>query len=128
MRRVGPQFEVQQQGAKEFPGDLTIFEAVTAASPKPESANLGRVRLIRADPRDPTVLVVNLSEMIDSGDSTFNVLVHERDIIYVPPTLMAQFGYFLQALLFPVTIVMNSVFGVFGYYNRLMYYGNQGFF
>ena len=120
--------EVQTQGAQKFPGDITIFEAVTQAKPKGETANLGRVRLIRADPRDPQVLVVNLSEMIDSGDSTFNVLVHERDIIFVPPTMMAQFGYFLQALLFPVTVVMNSVFGVFGYYNRLMYYGNQGFF
>jgi protein involved in polysaccharide export with SLBB domain len=120
--------EVSSQGAQPFTGDITIFEAVTAAKPKGESANLGRVRLIRADPRDPQFLVVNLSEMIDTGDSTFNVLIHERDIIFVPPTMMAQLGYFLQALLYPVTIVMNSVFGVFSNYNRLLYYGNQGFF
>jgi polysaccharide export outer membrane protein len=120
--------EVSGQGAQPFTGDITIFEAVTAAKPKPETANLGRVRLIRADPRDPQVLIINLSEMINTGDSTFNVLIHERDIIFVPPTMMAQLGYFLQAILFPVTIVMNSIFGVFSNYNRLLYYGNQGFF
>jgi len=72
------------QGAKPFTGDITIFEAVTSADPKPDSANLGRVRLIRADPRDPQIQVINLSEIIDTGDSAFNVLIHERDIIQVP--------------------------------------------
>jgi protein involved in polysaccharide export with SLBB domain len=120
--------EINTQGAKPFTGDLTIFEAVTAANPKGDTANLGRVRLIRADPKDPQVLVVNLSEIIESGDSTFNVLVHERDIIYVPPTMLAQFGYFLQALLFPVRIVMMSVFNSFFYFTRWQYYQNQGFF
>jgi protein involved in polysaccharide export with SLBB domain len=120
--------EVGTEGAKPFTGDLTIFEAVTTANPKRDSANLGRVRLIRADPKDPQVLVVNLSEIIDTGDSTFNVLVHERDIIFVPPTLLAQFGYFLEALLFPVKIVLTSVFNSFFYFTRLQYYQNQGFF
>jgi len=120
--------EVATQGGQLFTGDITIFEAVTQAKPKPETANLGRVKLIRADPRDPQVMIVNLSEMIHNGDSTFNVLIHERDIIFVPPTMMAQLGHFLQAMLYPVTVVMNSVFGVFGYYNRFMYYGGQGFF
>jgi protein involved in polysaccharide export with SLBB domain len=120
--------EVGTEGAKDFKGDLTIFEAVTSANPKRDSANLGRVKLIRADPTDPQVLVVNLSEIIENGDSTFNVLVHERDIIFVPPTLLAQFGYFLEALLFPVKIVLTSVFNSFFYFTRLQYYQNQGFF
>lgn len=120
--------EVGVEGAKDFKGDLTIFEAVTSANPKRDSANLGRVKLIRADPTDPQILIVNLSEIIENGDSTFNVLVHERDIIFVPPTLLAQFGYFLEALLFPVKIVLTSVFNSFFYFTRLQYYQNQGFF
>ena len=120
--------EVSQQGAKPFTGDLTIFEAVTAAVPKSDSANLGRVKLIRADPRDPQIQIINLSEIIDTGDSTFNVLVHERDIIYVPPTMLAQFGYFLEALLFPVRIVLASVFTAIFNLLRLQYYQDQGFF
>jgi hypothetical protein len=45
---------VATQGEQPFPGDLTIFEAVMRASPTKDTANLGRVRLIRADPQDPS--------------------------------------------------------------------------
>jgi protein involved in polysaccharide export with SLBB domain len=76
--------EVGAEGKQQFPGDLTVFEAVMAASPDDRTANLGRVRVIRADPRDPLILYVNLAELLNSGDSTFNVHVHERDIIVVP--------------------------------------------
>jgi len=120
--------EVTAQGAKPFTGDITIFEAVTAASPKGDSANLGRVKLIRADPRDPQILVINLSEIIDSGDSTFNVLIHERDIIYVPPTMLAQLGYFLDTLLFPIRLVITSIAGAIFSLDRLQYYQGRGYF
>ncbi|MCK6446302.1 MAG: polysaccharide biosynthesis/export family protein [Planctomycetes bacterium] len=124
--------EVGQEGSKPFPGDLTIFEAVTSARPNPQTANLGRVRLIRADPRDPLVITCNLSEIVETGDSTFNILVSERDIIYVPPTMMAQLGYFLSDLLFPVQKVMQSLFsfgrGGFGFNNRRGGLGLQGGF
>jgi protein involved in polysaccharide export with SLBB domain len=120
--------EVTGQGAKPFTGDITIFEAVTAANPKPDSANLGRVKLIRADPRDPQITVINLSEIIDTGDSTFNVLVHERDIIYVPPTFLARVGYALQTALFPVRLVLNSLAGAIFTLGQLSYYQDRGFF
>jgi len=120
--------EVTGQGAKPFTGDITIFEAVTAASPKPDSANLGRVKLIRADPRDPQILIVNLSEIIDTGDSTFNVLIHERDIIYVPPTFLAKVGYALQTILFPVRLVLTSLAGAIFTLGQLSYYQDRGFF
>ena len=79
--------EVTNQGAQDFQGDLTIFEAVTQAQPRKDSANLGRVRLIRADPRDPTLqtlVTIDLQRLIETGDSTHNVHVMERDIIHVP--------------------------------------------
>jgi polysaccharide export outer membrane protein len=120
--------EVNTQGAQPFEGDITIFEAVTRASPKPDSANLGRVRLIRADPRDPQIQVINLSDIIDTGDSTFNVLVHERDIIYVPPTMFAQLGYVLQTALFPIRLVLNSLAGAIWSLGQLSYYQDRGFF
>ena len=120
--------EVTGQGSKPFTGDITIFEAVTDADPKPDSANLGRVRLIRADPRDPQIQVINLSEIIDTGDSTFNVLVHERDIIYVPPTFLARIGYALQTALFPIRIVLTSLAGAIWSLGQISYYQDRGFF
>jgi protein involved in polysaccharide export with SLBB domain len=120
--------EVSAQGAKPFKGDVTIFEAVTSAGPKPDSANLGRVKLIRADPRDPQILIVNLSEIIDTGDSTFNVLIHERDIIYIPPTMLAQVGYFIETALFPVRLVLTSLAGAIFTLGRLQVYQQRGWF
>lgn len=111
--------EVNQIGGQPFPGDLTVFEALVDAQPIRETANLGRVRLIRPDPNDQLVLVLDLSEMMESGDSTFNVHVQENDIIFVPATLLAQFGYFLDTLLFPVKLVLtglsNAFFAVFAF-------------
>lgn len=101
--------EVAQQGEVDFPGDLTLFQAVTRAKPKDETANLGRVRLIRADPKDPFVQTYDLGDMISHGYSTFNVKVQENDIIYVPPSMMAEIGYFLDTLFFPVKQVLSGL-------------------
>jgi len=107
--------QVGGDGAQDFNGDLTVFEAVMKASPNENSANLGRVRLVRPDPVDPIVVTINVGDMILTGDSTFNIHVRERDIIYVPPTLLAQLGFFINDLLFPVNEVLRSVSGaVFG--------------
>jgi polysaccharide biosynthesis/export protein len=76
--------DVVSEGGQELTGDMTIFEAVTKAQPRKDSANLGRVRLIRADPRDPFARTIDLQHMIETGDSTSNVHVQERDVIYVP--------------------------------------------
>ena len=101
--------EVQRQGPQRFPGDLTIFEAVYGAAPSEDTANLGRVRLIRPDPREPFVMTVNVNDMIRSGDSTYNVHVAENDIIFVPPTMLAQIGYFIVSLISPITAVIGRI-------------------
>jgi protein involved in polysaccharide export with SLBB domain len=102
--------EVANEGAQPFPGDLTVFQAVMAAVPDDRTANLGRVQVIRPDPRDGFTIYVNIGDMFDH-DSTSNVHIHERDIIYVPPTMVAEFGYFLSAMIFPITQVLNDLRG-----------------
>ena len=125
--------EVSGEGSRPFTGDLTVFQAVMEARPNPRTANLGRVRVIRADPRDPVIIYVNLGELIQNGDSTFNILLKERDIVYVPPTMLAQFGYFLSDLIFPITQVMSELsralwFWYPGAFGRGYYGNNQGVF
>lgn len=125
--------EVGGEGARPFTGDLTVFQAVMEARPNPRTANMGRVKVIRADPRDPVIIYVNLGELIDSGDSTFNILLQERDIVFVPPTMLAQFGYFLSDLIFPITQVMSELsralwFWYPGAFGRGYYGNNQGVF
>jgi len=111
--------EVSREGEQRFNGDLTIFQAVTLARPDKTTANLGRVKLIRPDPVDPLIISVNIGEMIETGDSSFNIAVHERDIIFVPPTLLAKLGYFVNDLLAPVQIVLRGVgAALFGFGGR----------
>lgn len=105
-------------GVRKLTGDVTIFEAVMAANPNERKANLGRVRLIRADPRNPLVFTINVAEMMRTGDSTFNVLVQERDIIVIPPTILAQLGYFVSDLITPFTEVLNTISKALFQYNR----------
>lgn len=122
--------EVEAPGEKPFPGDITLFEAIMQATPKTDSGNLGRVKLIRADPRDPFIQYFDVSDLFTRGDSTFNVHVHERDIIYIPPTMLAEVGYFIDSLLFPVKFVLESLSSAIFSYNALAnagyYNGNNG--
>jgi len=117
--------EVAGQGEQPFTGDLTIFEAVMRAAPTKDTANLGRVRLIRADPKDPFIQTINIGDLIEKGDSTFNVHVQERDIIFVPPTILAELGYFIDTLLFPFKQVLSGLAGAIFTYDRLRYGGNN---
>lgn len=120
--------EVGNEGERQFEGDLTIWEAVMLNTPNLRSANLGRVRLIRPDPVDPLIVTVDIAQMIETGDSTYNVHVQELDIVYVPPTILAQLGYFIEALIYPVNVVLSSITsalrGFGGGFNRLG--GRQG--
>ena len=117
--------EVASPGEKPIVGDETIFGAVMRAGPSKDTANLGRVRLIKADPRDPAVFEINVGDMLNNGDSSFNMGVSELDIIFVPPTMLAQLGYFLDSLLFPVKLVLTGIGGAIFSLNQLSYYNSN---
>ncbi|MEZ6004158.1 MAG: polysaccharide biosynthesis/export family protein [Planctomycetota bacterium] len=106
--------EVRSEGAAVLDKELNVFDAILKARPQKRSANLGRVRLIRVDPVDPLIIPINFNDML-RGDSTYNVSIMENDIIYVPPTLLAQFAYFLDGLLFPVKQVISGLGSAFFY-------------
>jgi len=102
--------EVGLQGPHPYTGDLTLYEAVMAAAPTEFGANLGRVRLIRADPRDPLIITADISKFWTSGDSTYNIQLKEYDIIYVPPTLLQAVADLISGLVVPVTSVLKDIF------------------
>lgn len=119
--------ETALTGPRPFPGNLTVFEAVMLSNPDRVRANLGRVKVIRADPRDPLIIVFDVRDMTRYGDSTYNILIQERDIIIIPPTLLAQIGNFLAALITPFTTVFQQVIvGLFQLNNLDRQFGNQG--
>jgi len=116
--------EVRDAGRKEFKGNQTVFEAVWDAEPYRSSANVGRCLLIRGDARDPLILPFNLDDLTINGEMSTNYQIRENDVIYVPSTLLAELGYFIEAVLYPVTIAIQSVTGAF-FQNG--YGGRQGY-
>ena len=101
--------EVERPGPYPYRGDVTVFEAVLQATPREYTANMGRVKVIRADPRDPLVLAVDVAELWQSGDSTYNVQIQEYDIVYVPPTLMKVIADFVAVLTVPFLNIIATV-------------------
>ena len=110
--------EVRAPGPKPYRGDTTVLDAVLAGRPEEFTANLGRVRVIRADPRNPLVIPVNVAELWESGDSTYNVQIQEFDIVYVPPTLMKQFADIISGILVPLISPFRAVFQFIFFYDR----------
>lgn len=105
--------EVDAPGLKPLDTDLTIFDVIIAARPDPVRANLGRVRLIRADPVDPLVLFFDFRDMTSAtgGDSSRNYEIRENDIIVVPPTFTTKLGNFVGALVTPIGQVLGGIVG-----------------
>ena len=102
--------EVRNPGPQPYTGDITVFEAVLRAAPSTHGANLSRVKVIRADPRNPLIIPLNVTALWETGDSTYNIQVEEYDIIYVPPTLLQSIADFLAGLFVPVTSAFRDVF------------------
>lgn len=75
---------VERPGPIEMTGDMTVFEAVMSAGPIEGRSDLGHVQLVRPSPDDELTMQINLEEMIQAGNSTFNVLLQPGDLLTVP--------------------------------------------
>lgn len=116
--------QVARPGPRPFPGDITVFEAVLQAAPKPHSANLSRIKLIRADPVDPMIATLDVAALYQEGDSTDNWPIEEFDIIYVPPTVMQELADWTSGILVPFTSIFRSIFQIL-FQVRGVRFGNQ---
>lgn len=91
-------------------GDITLLD-VMAKAPITDLANLGRVKVIKPDAQDPLVVVVNVREIIETGNTTFNLRIDNQDIIYIPPTFLGHIARFVEKLLQPIGAVTRAAFG-----------------
>lgn len=92
-------------------GDLTVFDAL-ATTGFTTYANLGRVHVIRPDAENPLDIVVNFREMVTTGNTTYNILLQDNDILYVPATFFGTLARFLERLLTPVGMLVNTLLGI----------------
>ncbi len=86
--------------------ETRVIEAIGMAGGTAPFASLGNVRVIRSQGGETSVIGVDL-KAIQRGDLATNLMLIPGDVIYVPPTLLARFGYGVQALLFPFQPLMG---------------------
>ena len=55
---------------------------------------------------------INFREMILTGNTTYNVLIQDNDIIYIPPTFIGMITRFIEKLLQPLNVVVGGLFGL----------------
>ncbi len=93
------------QGARQFLGNTTVWDAVMSA-PIPATADLDDIYVIRADPRHPLIIPVDLEKMLENGDSSDNVLIREDDIIVVNPNFAGLVRNGVLLLLQPIQPIL----------------------
>lgn len=93
--------EVRNPATFPLTRQMRISEALGTVGGPTLFANGDEIQLVR--PGSPTkVFEVDLDAIRD-GDLRTNIQVYGGDIVYVPPTVLANIGYFFQQLLFPFT-------------------------
>ena len=90
--------------------DLTILEFVAINLPT-DLANTGRIHVVRPDAEHPLTVSVNIREMVLTGNTTYNILLQDNDIVYAPPTFFGHVARFLERLLRPLQVVVQALFG-----------------
>ena len=101
-------------GPRSFPlvKAMRVAEALGTVEDVTWLANEDEIRVVRPG-TPPQVIEVDLAA-IRSGDLSTNVQLYGGDIIYVPPTLLAQIGYAIRAVLFPFQPLLGVAYSAGG--------------
>ena len=88
---------------RRYTGRDTLVDAVFSAVPNFLSWT-SRVSVIRParDGRPVREIVVDVKDMMETGDWSKNILLEPDDVVYVPPTPTAWVAHRIQEILFPV--------------------------
>jgi hypothetical protein len=82
---------------------IKIRDAVIAAGLVTASAALKKVHVIKSDPTDPSVKVVNLKSVLYYGKMKDNIDLVHGDIIVVPSTVWSKINNFLASIVNPAS-------------------------
>jgi len=100
--------EVLRQKDYPLTGKISAWEAVAIAGGHTRRASLRSSRVVRGDPDEPLIIPVNLARVAFRGETGRDVILHENDVVYVPPSVSAKIGYFIDNLLFPFSSILGA--------------------
>jgi polysaccharide export outer membrane protein len=118
--------QVGRSGALPFTGRDTVLDVLAETQLTPAAWG-AMVKVIRpsASPDERHEIVVNVVEMMQSGDLRANFLLQEGDIVFVPPTPFAWAGAVIQEVMFPVTAAANAYSTPASFIAATEYYRNR---
>jgi protein involved in polysaccharide export with SLBB domain len=101
--------QVRRPGAQRYTGRDTLLKALADAKPT-FLAWRSQIRVVRPSPDEQSrkAIIVDLDEMVRSGDVSKNFLLQQGDIIEVPPTPLAWLGLRVRELLFPLEPALRT--------------------
>ncbi len=100
--------EVVRQGSYPLTGEITAWEAVAISGGYTRRGAPNSARVVRGDPDEPQVFPVALARIALKGETASDVILHENDVVFVPPSVSAKIGYFVDNLLFPISSVLGA--------------------
>ncbi len=118
--------EVSNPGPKIFTGRDTVLRAISMANPL-VTAWKNQIQIIRPSHNPnikPKVFKIEYNDMIVHGNLSKNVLLHEGDIIYLPPTILAAVSSVIAEFARPIGQALAPAMQV----QRLSYGGTGGIY
>jgi len=90
--------EVKTPGIYKLTPELTVLQALVKAGGYKKEALLEEIRIIRGGLDNPQVIVADTKAIIERGDISKDVLLQNKDIIYIPKTRIGDWNAFLAKM------------------------------
>jgi protein involved in polysaccharide export with SLBB domain len=96
--------QVGRPGPRTYTGRDDLLTSIAEAQPN-SLAWQRRIRVVRPASQEgtnPFIFEVDYKKMVMDGDTSKDVLLKEGDIVYVPPTILAQVAMVIEEFISPV--------------------------
>ncbi len=100
--------EVGRPGPYPLNGEISARDAVAIAGGPTQRASYRKVYVVRGG-TPPQVFRINMRGPLLEGDTSQDIMLEPDDVVNVRPNVLAQVGYFIQNLLFPIQPLLGGV-------------------
>jgi len=104
--------EVRSPGVFPIQGEMTLLEAITLAGTPTKEAYLDKIHIVRGGLKEPTILSINLNNIIKRGQVNKDIVLKPGDIVYVPEQFIVKVNTVIDRFLPALRVVtLGAQFG-----------------
>jgi len=90
--------EVKSPGAVPFRPRMTVGQLVAQVGGWTDGARIHEARVIRADPKNPEIIGIDLNRLVLDGDRRIDQHLRPNDIVFIPRTYIADWNAYMAQL------------------------------